>query len=213
VFVYGAGGHAQVVIDVLLDQGFRVVGMFNDHPENQHRASRDVAPGIRRTGRAAFGALDHAVVLCVGNNAERAELDRLLDTAYATCVHSSATIASTVRIGVGTVVLHRAIVQPNTTIGRHVLVNTGASIDHDNDIGDFAHISPNVTLCGHVTVGEGSHVGAGAVVIPKITIGRWCTVGAGSVVLRDVPDHTTVVGNPARVVPHRSGQRLPDVSC
>ena len=82
-----------------------------------------------------------------------------------------------------------------------------------NDIGDFAHISPNVTLCGHVTVGEGSHVGAGAVVIPKITIGRWCTVGAGSVVLRDVPDHTTVVGNPARVVPHRSGQRLPDVSC
>jgi acetyltransferase EpsM len=37
-------------------------------------------------------------------------------------------------------------------------------------------------------------------VIPSIRIGRWCTIGAGAVILRDVPDGSTVVGNPGRIV-------------
>ncbi|MEZ5341272.1 MAG: DapH/DapD/GlmU-related protein [Acidimicrobiales bacterium] len=85
-------------------------------------------------------------------------------------------------------------------IGRHVLINTGASVDYDNIIGDFAHISPNTTLSGHVEVGEGTHIGAGATVIPSVKIGRWCTIGAGSVVLSDIPDFATAVGVPARIL-------------
>jgi acetyltransferase-like isoleucine patch superfamily enzyme len=84
-----------------------------------------------------------------------------------------------------------------------VLVNTAASIDHDNEIGDYAHISPHATLCGHVKVGEGTHIGAGAVVIPSIRIGKWCTVGAGTVVIRDIPDYATAVGNPAKIIKMR----------
>lgn len=77
-------------------------------------------------------------------------------------------------------------------------INTGASIDHDNDIGDFVHIAPNATLCGHVTVGEGTFVGVGANVIPGVTIGKWCIIGA--VVVEDVPDYCTAVGVPAKII-------------
>jgi acetyltransferase EpsM len=208
--VYGAGGHAHVVIDVLRDQGFTVEQMFNDHPENQHPDSWNVQPGIRRVGVERFPHLADPVVLCVGNNAERAELAHLLRVEYATACHSTAIIAPTVRIGEGTVVLHGAILQNNAVIGRHALINTAASIDHDNIIGDFVHVSPHATLCGHVEVGEGTHIGAGATVIPKVKIGRWCTVGAGAVVLHDLADHVTAVGNPARVLADRSGQRRPE---
>jgi acetyltransferase-like isoleucine patch superfamily enzyme len=81
-----------------------------------------------------------------------------------------------------------------------VSIDTAASIDRDNFIGDFAHVSPHATLCGHVSVGEGTHVGAGATVIQNIQIGKWCSIGAGSVVIRDIPDYATAVGNPARVI-------------
>ncbi|MGY2002866.1 acetyltransferase [Blastococcus sp. SYSU DS1024] len=210
--VYGAGGHAQVVIDVLRARGIRVRRQYNDRPENQHPASFHVHPGIRRTGPAGFPAIDVPVVLAVGINGERAELDVMLDATFALAIHPSALIAPTAQIGEGTVVLHGAVVQPNARLGRHVLVNTAASVDHDCVVEDYAHISPHATLSGHVHIGEGTHIGAGAVLIPTIKVGRWCRVGAGAVVIRDLPDHCTAVGNPARILPDRSGEPVPDWS-
>ncbi len=210
--VYGAGGHAQVVIDVLRAQGIRVRHQYNDRPENQHPASVSVLPGVRRVGRGDFPPIDVPVVLAVGINGERAELAGMLDARFGQAIHPTAIVASTATIGEGTVLLHGSIVQPNAQIGRFVLINTAASVDHDCVVEDYAHISPHATLSGHVRVGEGTHVGAGAVVIPKITIGRWCRVGAGAVVVRDLPDHCTAVGNPARILSNRTGEPVPDWS-
>jgi acetyltransferase EpsM len=73
-------------------------------------------------------------------------------------------------------ILHGSVIQADTIIGKHVLVNTAASIDHENVIGDYAHVSPHATLCGRVHVGEGTHI-AGAVVLPNLKLAngvRWC---------------------------------------
>ena len=212
--VYGAGGHAQVVSDVLRAMGWSVRHIINDYPGNHHPASRHLVPGIRLLGADRYPPVDTPVVMAVGRNGERAELVKMLEdlpvpARFEQAVHPSALIAPTAVIGEGSVVLHGAIVQPNATIGRHVLVNTAASIDHDCVVGDFVHVSPHATLCGHVQVGEGTHIGAGAVVIPKVRIGRWCRVGAGAVVLSDLPDHVTAVGNPARVLADRVGEPPP----
>ncbi|MGY1716243.1 acetyltransferase [Geodermatophilus sp. SYSU D01106] len=208
--VYGAGGHAQVVIDVLRSTGVRVRRQYNDMPANQHPQSIDVHPGIRLVGPGPFSVDALPVVMAVGRNGERAELVSMLDTRFEQAIHPSALIAPSARIGEGTVVLHGAVIQPNAQVGRHVLVNTAASVDHDCVVGDFAHVSPHATLCGHVEVGEGTHIGAGAVLIPKVKVGRWSRVGAGAVVISDIPDHCTAVGNPARIVPDRSGEPVPD---
>ncbi len=206
VYVYGAGGHSLVVMDVLRDLGVPVLGVYADEGR-RHPKHGFVLPGVRITGAEAFDNLTAPFVMCIGRNSERAEIVAALHRAvFFTAIHSKALIAPTATIGEGTVVLHRAVIQANTQIGRHVLINTAASVDHDNIIGDFAHISPHATLCGHVEVGEGTHIGAGAVIIPSVKVGKWTTVGAGAVVIRDVPDGVTVVGNPARVVPNRTGQ-------
>ena len=212
--LYGAGGHAQVVTDVLRSRGVRVRHVFNDYPGNQHPATTDVVPGILLLGTAEFPPLDGPVVMAVGRNGERARLVEMLSQhtvapEFLQAVHPSAIIADSARIGEGSVVLHGAIVQAHARIGSHVLINTAASVDHDCVVGDYAHVSPHATLCGHVEVGEGTHIGAGAVVIPQVSIGRWCRVGAGAVVVTDLPDHVTAVGNPARVVSDRTGEPPP----
>lgn len=51
-----------------------------------------------------------------------------------------------------------------------------------------------------VTIGEDVFIGLRAIILPGITIGESAVVGAGSVVTRSVPPHTTVAGNPARVI-------------
>jgi len=59
---------------------------------------------------------------------------------------------------------------------------------------------PNTSICCGVIVGEGTYIGASSVVIPGVKIGKWCIIGAGSVIIKDIPDNSTVVGNPARII-------------
>jgi acetyltransferase-like isoleucine patch superfamily enzyme len=49
-------------------------------------------------------------------------------------------------------------------------------------------------------VKEGASIGSGATILSNIVVGEGAIVGAGSVVTRDVPDHSIVAGNPARLM-------------
>jgi acetyltransferase-like isoleucine patch superfamily enzyme len=51
-----------------------------------------------------------------------------------------------------------------------------------------------------VEIGPGAWLGIGAVVCGDVRVGRNAVVGARTVVTTDVPDHTVVAGNPARIV-------------
>ena len=203
VYVYGAGGHANVVKDVLRNMDVEVVGTFDDDLGNVHDAHQDTYPGISTRGVEIFERLNSPIIIGIGDNRGRRRIAEQLRGPYGTAVHSSALVADDAEIGEGSVLLQGCIVQTAAKIGKHVLINTGAQIDHDNVIGDFCHVSPNATLCGYVEIGEGTHIGASATVIPSIKIGRWCTIGAGAVVIGDVPDYATVAGNPAKIIKRR----------
>ena len=98
----------------------------------------------------------------------------------------------------GSVVFAGTIIQPDVAIGKHVIINTSASIDHDCNIGDFVHIAPGCHLAGNVQVKRGSFLGVGTTVIPNITINEWTTVGAGSNVITSLKGNDIYVGNPAK---------------
>lgn len=193
MYIYGAGGHGNVVRELLVGNGVDVVALIDDDNLADHPASV-------LSDNLDLSDLDAPIVIGVGDNRDRYKIAQLCKPSFGIGIHKSAIISPSACIGDGTVVLHGAIIQARAVVGEHVLINTGASVDHDNVIGDFAHISPRVALCGHVEVGEGAHVGAGAVAIPGVKIGKWSIVGAGTVLINDVPDYAVVVGNPARTI-------------
>ena len=90
-------------------------------------------------------------------------------------------------------IVHGAVVQSGVRIGKHCILNTLSSVDHDSIIGDFVHISPRSCVCSSVKIGEGCHLGAGATVLPGVTIGKWSVIGAGAVVNKDIPDFSMVL--------------------
>lgn len=118
-------------------------------------------------------------------------------------------------------------IHPGATIGRRFFIDhgTGVVIGETTEIGDDVLIYQGVTLGGtgkekgkrHPTIGNAVVIGTGAKVLGNITIGTNVKIGAGSVVVKPVPDHSTVVGVPGRVVRSRSESndelehgRLPD---
>lgn len=192
MYLYGASGHAKVIIDILRSAGIEVKALFDDNPAIVKLYGKTVL------GKYAGQELESPIIISIGDNRIRAKLATNFNFQYGSAIHPDSIISSSVQIQEGTVVMQGVVVQADTKIGRHVIVNTKASVDHDCLIGDYAHISPGAILCGGVQVGEGTHVGAGAVVLPLVKIGKWCKIGAGAVVIKDVPDGVIAVGNPAR---------------
>ncbi len=205
VYVFGAGGHAKVIIGTLLELGMNVEGLFDDRSE----IWGDKILGVEILGPISEGARlsGCAGIIAIGDNTTRARIAQLLNGwRWIKAVHPRAWIHSSTELGPGTIVLAGAMVQPNVRIGEHCIINTGATIDHDCALGDFIHIAPGVHVGGNVFLGDGSFVGIGGVIIPGICIGEWVTVGAGSVVIEDVPSYSTVAGVPAKTI--REAQKL-----
>lgn len=199
MYLYGTGGIAVVVAEVLADSRIDISRFYDDDPSKTRFLDRLVAAGLELDPRLALPD-DEEGLICIGNNRRRSELIRQLSPTLGTAIHPSALISPSASIGVGTMIFHGSKVQAATLVGKAVIVNTGGSIDHDCVIGDYAHIAPNVTLCGYVNVGEGANIGAASVVIPGVKIGKWATLGAGAVVVSDIPDYSVAVGCPARVI-------------
>lgn len=103
----------------------------------------------------------------------------------------------------GVSVLTDVIVENSATVGDGSLLNLKACICHDCTIGRFVEISPGALITGGCSIGDFSFIGAGAVLKPQVKIGKNVVIGAGAVVVHDIPDNTTAVGVPAKVIKTR----------
>ncbi len=196
MILFGASGHAKVILEILERLGHEQFTLWDDAVKPP---LWNLPVSLPDENRLTEG---EEMIISIGINSIRKKVAARYENrvSFATALHPATALSGRAIFGAGTVCMAGVTVNADTHIGKHGILNTNASIDHDCLIGDYVHLSPNSCLCGGVTVGEGTHVGASATVIPGIKIGRWCTIGAGAVVIQDVPDGATVVGNPGKIL-------------
>jgi UDP-perosamine 4-acetyltransferase len=205
VLVVGGGGHAKVVMDILLAAGVPIAG-FTDPGRDLGEQIGEVPclgdDSAWPTLRA--GETIHAIV-ALGDNVKRRQAGielRRLGFLLINAVHPTAVVSASARLGSGVALMPGAIVNAFATIGDDSIVNTSASVDHDCRIGSGVHIAPGCHLAGSVEVGDLALLGVGSTIGRgrPLRIGASAIVGVGSVVIHDVPPATTVVGHPARIL-------------
>jgi acetyltransferase EpsM len=193
--IYGASGHAKVIIEILENSGQKIEVIFDDDYSKVNILNYRITSNKE--------VLQHSTItwiIAIGNNQIRKRVAESNVLNFGFAIDNTARISTNAVLGKGTVVMPAVSINSSSILGLHTIINTGAVVDHECMISDYVHISPNATLCGGVVIGEGSHIGAGAVVIPGIKIGNWVTVGAGTVIIKNIPDFATVVGNPGKII-------------
>lgn len=204
IVIFGTGGHAKVVYDILLKQK-----LYNP-----------VALIILRDAIPSFLSLPHfyqedflqsdfsAGIVAIGDNSVRSQVVEFIriqkpNFKFISAIHPSAQIAQDVVLGEGTVVMANVVVNSGTRVASHAILNTSSSIDHDCNIGKLASIAPGCVLGANVDVGDFSAISLGAQIIHGKKIGSHVVVGAGALVLNDIESYKVAYGRPCRVIRSR----------
>lgn len=215
IVVFGASGHAKVVIDVVSRASkYKIAGLIDSYKPIGTQLSGYSVLGSEMQLDCLMNELGFARgVVAIGDNFLRSELVQRIkavvaDFEFVSAVHPSAIVAEGTVIGPGTVVMAGVVINPGSAIGHHCIVNTRASIDHDCVLQDFSSVAPGATLGGGVSVGQFSAIGLGANILHGRSVGQQCVLGAGATLTRDLPDFVVGYGVPARPVRSRvAGER------
>jgi sugar O-acyltransferase (sialic acid O-acetyltransferase NeuD family) len=206
-----AGGTAKDILAIIEDINqdkhatFEVLGFLDDNPA----LSGTTVMGLPVLGGLASASKLHSEIVLVNafgspsNFRKRHQLIKELGvelSRFATIIHPSAVISRGSSVAQGSIIYPGVVLMTDVRIEEQVIVLANSTINHDTIIGSYSILASGVQVSGGVRVGTSCYLGAGSSIRQGIRIGSETLVGMGSVVIRDVPDKSTVVGNPARLL-------------
>lgn len=133
--LYGNGGHARVIKDLIHLLGGEVVHVFDS--ENQYNP--EVFPKAE-------------LIIAIGNSEIREKISQEVSHQFGKLIHPKAVLANDVEVGEGTVILANAVIQAGAKIGKHCILNASIVIDHDVMIGSYVSIYPNSYIGGEAQI-------------------------------------------------------------
>ncbi|MCF6365365.1 MAG: NeuD/PglB/VioB family sugar acetyltransferase [Bacteroidales bacterium] len=204
VIIVGDGGHAKILIDILLEtKQYKILGVTSKQNNKKEFCGLPVLgddsvlysyyeKGMKNIALGIGGFKDNKLRTAIFNKFHSKGFNII------NAIHPKAVIAKSVLLNKGITVFAGAILNSEVKIGNNVIIATGATIDHESSIGDNCLISAGVTIGANVKVGKGTLCALGSKLISGINIGHMVLVAAGAVVVNDINANTSVFGIPAK---------------
>ena len=186
IILIGAGGHAKSCIDVIENStdNLKIFGLIEKNKNNKIFFNYKIV-GTEDKLKKFVKKIKYALVAFghIKNLDKRKKVfKRLRKIGFKFLVIKSKTahISKNSKIGIGTIIMHGAVINAGAKIGTNCIINTNCTIEHDVIIGNNCHIAPGAVLNGNVKISDDSFVGSGAVIKENIKVSKNCIVGANS---------------------------------
>ena len=210
IIIIGGGGHAGIAYDCIISQNkYEPIGYVDISKGTLHKHGIKYQGGIDKIGELIKASKDLYFIIGIGDNYLRYKIvkdlkDRRINCKWATVIHPSASVSSKIHIGEGSLILSGSIISFNSIIKKHVCINTGASIDHDNKFDDYSSAGPGVVTGGNVSVKKLTYLAINSSIKHNILIGSNVVVGASSFVNSNCKSNRVYYGIPAKEIRKRS---------
>lgn len=203
ILLIGAGGHASVLLETLIEQNWNIVGYVSRLKAVNQQLFSNIDWFQSDDDILTFDKSTVKLVNGIGSlpkNKLRADFYaryKAMDYHFLTVVSQGAKVSKYAHLDEGVQVMCGAIIQTGVTVGCNSIINTGSIIEHGTCIGCDNHIAPGVTISGQVTSKNNVHFGTGSSVIQSININENVVIGAGATITKDV--ESNMVCYPAQI--------------
>ena len=216
IVIFGSGGHSKVVFSEIIKlKKYIILGFIDDL---QHKRKKIIT--FRNKTYYNLGKIEDLIksnkdkkksknnfygIIGIGSNNIRnkivnkvSKIDKLFK--WESIISKDCILNGDVKIDEGSLVLSGVIINTQSKIGKHCIINTSSSIDHDNHFKNFSSCGPGVITGGNISIGEKSHLGIGSVVKNGIKIGKNTIIGGNSFVNKGCPDNSLYYGVPIKKI-------------
>lgn len=195
--LYGAGGHARSVADIILSSNPEAKLTFIDD-----LATKDgsiIGFPILKTEEEL--PEDTHVIICIGSiDTRKVIFHRFPREKLASVVSKTAHLGRDSSVGKGSFIGNFVHIGPATFIGDNCIINNGTILEHDVQVGHHVNIGPGSVIAGSTVIEDDCDIGCGATIKNNIRICSGTIIGAGSVVVRDIASPGVYAGVPAKLL-------------
>ena len=202
MIIVGYSGHAYSVLEASKLLRFKIIG-YCDIQECKSNPFNLKYFGYEMDENFKGWSPNNNFILGIGDNQLRSKIGKTIlskECEVTNVIHPSASVSQLAIMGCGNFIARNAAINPMVVLGNFCIINTGAILEHECKLGDSVHVAPGAVIAGNVSIGDNTFIGARAVIIQGLRIGKNAVIGAGAVILKDVPDNSKIVGNPAREI-------------
>lgn len=207
IYALGVGHNTPVFIDLALDCGYEVVGLY--HYNNDRTGESDHGYEILGSFEDLFSKKSlkgQNFLLTMGDSKIRTGLSKkIIDKGgvVPTLIHPTSVISKFANISdVGVYISAFSFVQADSSVGENTVILSHVNISHTTHIGKGCFIAGGAVIGAYTNMEDNVFIGQGALSISgKVaTIGQGAYVGARSLLTKDVLANTVVAGIPAKVI-------------
>jgi sugar O-acyltransferase (sialic acid O-acetyltransferase NeuD family) len=189
IILFGAGGHALSVIDVIektkkfkilfiVDKFEGFVGKYKVYKQNEE------IDYYKKYSNRAFISIGQIK----DSNPRKILYKKLIKNKYILpkIVSPYAYVSSSARIGNGSIIMHHALVNSYAEIGENCIVNSKTLIEHSARVENNCHLSTGSIINGDCYIKKDSFIGSNATIIQGVIIGEKSIIGAGQIIKKNL---------------------------
>lgn len=210
IVIIGAGGFGREVASLLkrinkVDPTWHLHGFYDDDQESKPKGSRNEYGEILGTidDLNRTNILMH-VIIAIGSPKMLKKIRERLDNpliVFPNIIAPEASIldSDNYEIGEGNIISSFASISCHVKMGSFNVLNNRVSFGHDAQIGDYNVFMTASRISGSTNIQSGNLFGVASIVIPGVHVGEGVVLSPGSVLVRKPKDHSTYIGNPAKL--------------
>ena len=199
IILIGAGGHAKSCLDVVssVENYYKIVGFVDNNPAIKKILNlkilgndKDLKKIFKKYKFALIGLGQIKTYKLRENSFKNL---KKIGFKLPSIISKYAYFSKNSKLGEGSIVMHGAVVNAFSSIGKNCIINTNSTIEHDVVIGDNCHIAGGAVINGSVTILSGTFIGSGAVIKQGVMVGKNCIIPANVFVRKNVKNNKTFI--------------------